>query len=162
MSVVNDRGGLDGFSIDLSSSWIYAVLTLPTGVLTCMVAVALNDLIPYDPSAPTTVDTRVFWTVTTLGCGIAFYGYSCFLLRLERLVRPAIRDHLRQCALFYVLWSLLAFLLVTLSRESNWGDEGGDLLLVGVFIISSYAILVNALTLFVRRFLQRCDSEEVT
>jgi uncharacterized membrane protein len=49
--------------------------------------------------------------------------FNIYLTRFEELQSPEILDHLRRCALLYVVLAVLAFLLVTLFESQTGGVE---------------------------------------
>ncbi len=71
------------------------------------------------------------------------------LLRLERLKRPTLLDHLRRCALLHSLVLLLCPLLVNFVDLGDFG--GGGAVAIIVFMAAAYAAMVDTLVLFITR-----------
>ena len=96
-------------------------------------------------------DSSVFLYVVikALIFGVVFFLGGWVLLALERLQRPKLVDHLRRCALLYLLFapgSVSFFLLVDLSDPGAGGS-----LAITLCIAAGYAIVIDALLLLVTR-----------
>ena len=98
----------------------------------------------------------VIVAVATLIIGGAVFGLlALMLVRLERLHRPAIRDHMRHCvALYVILGTLLILLLATYENQAAYGVSLGYAVAVVAYFTVGYAIDVDALVLWRQR--QRC------
>lgn len=81
--------------------------------------------------------------------GLVFGLLGVEALRLERLRRTAFLDHLRHCALIYA-GSLFSGFILFISYESQVGGLGYAYG-IAIFAIGGYAVLANALTLFLSR-----------
>ncbi len=80
--------------------------------------------------------------------GITFGVCAWGLLLLERLQRPKVLDHLRRCALLYPFVVLLGPLVFAFYDD----DPGaGYSIAFDAFIFSTYAVLVDALILLLKR-----------
>jgi hypothetical protein len=87
--------------------------------------------------------------------GVVFGLLALLLVRLERLRRPAIRDHLRHCTALYVILGILVILLLaTYEDQAAHGVSLGYAVAVVAFSTVGYAIAVDALVLWRQR--QRC------
>lgn len=86
--------------------------------------------------------------------GLVFGPLVLGLLRLERSTWPGGLDHLRHCALLYPLCaSLLVVLLATYEANMNapGGPAGGYVAAAGLFLISVWAVVVDALVILIKR-----------
>jgi hypothetical protein len=94
-------------------------------------------------------------TATLVIGGVVFGLLALMLVRLERLHRPAIRDHLRHCtALYVILGTLMNLLLATYEDQAAYGVSLGYAVAVGALFTVCYAIAIDALILWRQR--QRC------
>jgi hypothetical protein len=95
----------------------------------------------------------VIVAVATLIIGGAVFGLLALMLeRLERLHRPAIRDHMRHCtALYVILGTLVVLLLVTYENQAAHGVSLGYGVAVVALFVVGYAIVIDALVLWRQR-----------
>jgi magnesium-transporting ATPase (P-type) len=114
-----------------------------------------NDKPGLQPADLTTIryNGDVVGAAATLVIGGLVFGLlALVLVRLERLRRPAIRDHLRHCAALYViLGTLLILLLATYENQAAHGVSLGYAVAVVAFFTVGYAIAVDALVLWRQR-----------
>lgn len=89
----------------------------------------------------------------TLIIGGAVFGLlASVLVRLERLPRPTIGDHLRHCtALYPILGTLIILLLATHENQAAHGVSLGYGVAMAAFFAAGYAIVVDALILWWQR-----------
>ena len=73
---------------------------------------------------------------------------SWTLLRLERIDNPGVLDHLRHCALLYVVLASLGFLLFSALDRDDTDTYAVPLV---VFVCAAYAIAVDASILILKR-----------
>ena len=84
--------------------------------------------------------------------GVVFGLLALVLVRLERLRRPDIRDHLRHCTALYVILGTLVILLpATYEGQAAHGVSLGYAVAVVAFFTVGYAIAVDALILWWQR-----------
>ncbi|HEV2093337.1 MAG TPA: hypothetical protein VGR18_09265 [Rubrobacter sp.] len=84
-----------------------------------------------------------------LAGGTVLYAGGWALLSLEELAQPTILDHLRRCALLYLI---LVPLGVVLLAFANFGDPGGGGALATMLCVAAgCAIVIDASLLFVVR-----------
>ena len=96
-------------------------------------------------------DVAAAASVLVIG-GFVFGSLSRFLAWLEQLRIPSLRDHLRHCAVLYVLLGALAVPLVRMYESAvAYGLSLGDGLAVAVFFTVGYAICINAVVLLLKR-----------
>ena len=81
--------------------------------------------------------------------GVVLYAGGSALLSLEELWRPKVLDHLRRCAFLYLVFIPLGTSLVAFVDLGDPG--GGGSLAIMLCIAAGYAILVDAVLLFVAR-----------
>lgn len=98
----------------------------------------------------------VIGAATTLIVGGVVFGLlAVALLRLERLRRPTVRDHLRRCTALYVIGGTLMILLfATYEEQAAYGVSLGYAVAVGGLFTVGYAIAIDALVLWWQR--QKC------
>lgn len=95
----------------------------------------------------------VIAAAATLVIGGAVFGLlALVLVRLERLRRPDLRDHLRHCTALYVILGTLVILLpATYEGQAAYGVSLGYAVAVVAFFTVGYAIAVDALILWRQR-----------
>ncbi len=98
-------------------------------------------------------DGDVIGAAATLVIGGVVFGLlALMLVRLERLRRPAIRDHLRHCTASYVILGTLMFLLLaTYEDQADYGVSAGYAVAFGGPLTVGYAIGIDALVLWRQR-----------
>lgn len=138
------------YSTKLVAPALYAVVV----VLTVFVTYGTVDHV--NRTAGFAIPLIVGFVLPYLLIGGVSYGiYGWLLLRLERLERPAVRDHFRRCALLYPFVVLPGPLLVAFYSD----DPGAGYAVAAiVFMAAAYATLVDALTLLFQRRFARADS----
>lgn len=86
--------------------------------------------------------------------GLIFIPLTLGVLRLERMARPGTLDHLRHCALLYATCVFLLAVLIMAYETSMTSAFGLQLWYVAaatLFLMSGWAILLNALVMFWKR-----------
>ncbi len=98
----------------------------------------------------------VIGAVATLVIGGLVFGLlASAFVRLEGLRRPTFQDHLRHCAALYViLGTLVALLLVTYENQAAHGASLGYGVAVVTPFVAGYAIVIDGLVLWRRRYVQ--------
>ena len=84
-----------------------------------------------------------------LAGGTVLYAGGWALLSLEELRQPTVLDHLRRCAVFYLVFVPLGVALIAFV---DLGDPGGGGALATMLCVAAgYAILIDASLLFLVR-----------
>ena len=91
----------------------------------------------------------LYIVVELLVSGAVLYVGGWALLSLEELRRPRVLDHLRRCAFLYLVFVPLGILLAVFVGLDDPG--GGGVLALAFCAVAGYAILIDALLLFIVR-----------
>lgn len=128
---------------------LYALGFVPVAVGVAVVLAYVEYGIGFDNLTTLYANGDVAAATVILAVGGVVFGLiGRLLVWLERPRRPTARDHLRRCALLYVMLGSLGILLVT-TYESQ-AANGASLFYgfaVVCFLIASYAALIDALIL---------------
>ena len=142
-----------GFAVKLVAPGLYFVVFLFTTILSF--GVVLGDPLSWLPglSAAVSVFPSLIWGVPALLIGATYSLLSLVFLRLERLQRPTVLDHLRRCAFLYAILVLSASVFFA-SIYSGGGNLGNAFVLVAMLSVC-FAISVDALVLGTARLRHR-------
>jgi hypothetical protein len=120
---------------------VYTAILLPTAFL--VLQMTLSIYLAWLPGV-------LFYLMPILLLSTVSGLTSWGLLRLERLDRPRIFDHLRRCSLLYAASVFLAFLLVSAAYKGTT-DVGSAVVVVALFCVFN-AIFADALVLLLKHW----------
>lgn len=90
------------------------------------------------------VSAMIFFIGTSI-----FWLMNCFMAKLENLKNPKPIDHFRQSGVFYTLLPFVIYNLIMLFSEFRGCVMYGELAVI--FVLSVWAIIINAVYLFLIR-----------
>ncbi|HJQ28901.1 MAG TPA: hypothetical protein VJ827_06145 [Rubrobacter sp.] len=132
---------------------LYAAGFVPVILGVVVVVPVIENTIGFDSSATFHYngDVAAAGSVLVIG-GFVFGLLAWVLVRLERLQRPAIRDHMRHCVVLYAaLITLVVKLISAYESSAAHGISPGYGLTATALFVVGYAISIDATMLALQR-----------